>query len=59
MKITKLTSGGRVNGFPIDGSTSISPEGKYVVFTLNEAGEDQHVGAPDLNRKRRANPSGK
>ena len=39
MKITKLTSGGRVNGFPIDGSTTISPDGKYVVFTLNEAGK--------------------
>ncbi|HKY43214.1 MAG TPA: protein kinase [Pyrinomonadaceae bacterium] len=39
MKITKLTSGGRVNGLPIDGSTSISPDGKYVVFTLNEAGK--------------------
>ena len=39
MKITKLTSGGRVNGFPIDGSTSISPDGKYVVFTLNESGK--------------------
>ena len=39
MKITKLTSGGRVNGMPIDGSTSISPDGKYVVYTLNEAGK--------------------
>ena len=39
MKITKLTSGGRVNGLPIDGSTSISPDGKYVVYTLNEAGK--------------------
>ncbi len=39
MKITKLTSGGRVNTFPIDGSTSISPDGKYVVYTLNEAGK--------------------
>ena len=39
MKITKLTSGGRVNGVPIDGSTSISPDGKYVVFTLVDAGK--------------------
>lgn len=39
MKITRLTSGGRVNGFPIDGSTSISPDGRYVVFTLNEGGK--------------------
>ncbi|HEX6729217.1 MAG TPA: protein kinase [Pyrinomonadaceae bacterium] len=39
MKITKLTSGGRVNTALIDGSTSISPDGKYVVFTLIEAGK--------------------
>ena len=39
MRITKLTSGGRVNGVPIDGSTSISPDGKYVVFTLVDAGK--------------------
>ena len=39
MKITKLTSGGRVNGMRIDGSTSISPDGKYVVYTLDEAGK--------------------
>lgn len=38
MKIEKLTSGGRVNGVLIDGSTSISPDGKYVVFTLIDAG---------------------
>jgi len=38
MKITKLTSGGRVNNIPIDGSTSISPDGKYVVYTLMDAG---------------------
>ena len=39
MKINKLTSGGRVNNRLIDGSTSISPDGKYVVYTLNEAGK--------------------
>jgi eukaryotic-like serine/threonine-protein kinase len=39
MKIEKLTSGGRVNGVPIDGSTSISPDGKYVVYTLIDAGK--------------------
>ena len=39
MKITKLTSGGRVNGVLIDGSTSISPDGKYVVYTLIDAGK--------------------
>lgn len=39
MKINKLTSGGRVNGLLIDGSTSISPDGKYVVYTLLDAGK--------------------
>ena len=39
MKITKLTSGGRVNNILIDGSTSISPDGKYVVYTLIDAGK--------------------
>src|SRR4029079_8228285 len=35
---TKLTSGGRVNGIPLDGSTSSSADGKYVVYTLIDAG---------------------
>lgn len=39
MKITKLTSGGRLNNLLIDGSTSISPDGKYVVFTLLDEGK--------------------
>ena len=39
MKITRLTSGGRVNNILIDGSTSISPDGKYVVYTLIDAGK--------------------
>jgi len=39
MKITKLTSGGRVNGLEIDGSTSISQDAKYVVYTLLDAGK--------------------
>ena len=39
MKISKLTSGGRVNGVSIDGSTSISADGKYVVFTLIDSGK--------------------
>ena len=39
MKITRLTSGGRIGNALIDGDTSISPDGKYVVFTLNEAGK--------------------
>ncbi|HEV2834308.1 MAG TPA: DPP IV N-terminal domain-containing protein, partial [Pyrinomonadaceae bacterium] len=38
MKIAKLTSGGRVNNILIDGSTSISPDGKYVVYTLIDGG---------------------
>ncbi len=38
MKITRLTSGGSVGSASIDGSTSISPDGKYVVFTLAEGG---------------------
>ena len=39
MKISKLTSGGRVNNILIDGSTSISADGKYVVYTLIEGGK--------------------
>ncbi|MEK6325271.1 MAG: protein kinase [Acidobacteriota bacterium] len=38
MKIIRLTSGGRVNNAVITGSTSISPDGKFVVFALTEAG---------------------
>ena len=38
MKITRLTSGGRVNNGVITGGTSISPDGKFVVFALNQAG---------------------
>jgi serine/threonine protein kinase/Tol biopolymer transport system component len=38
MKITKLTSGGRVNNTVIAGSTSISADGKFVVFALTDAG---------------------
>ena len=38
MKITRLTSGGRVNNERIAGNTSISPDGKFVVFALTEAG---------------------
>jgi eukaryotic-like serine/threonine-protein kinase len=39
MKINKLTTGGRVNGIEIDGSTSISADGRYVVYTLIDAGK--------------------
>jgi len=38
MKITRLTTGGRVNNTVIAGSTSISADGKFVVFALTEAG---------------------
>ena len=38
MKITRLTTGGRINNASIAGSTSISPDGKFVVFALTEAG---------------------
>lgn len=39
IKFTRLTNGGRVGNAVMDGSTSISPDGKYVVFSLNEAGK--------------------
>ena len=39
IKFTRLTNGGRVGNAVMDGSASISPDGKYVVFSLNEAGK--------------------
>ena len=39
IKFTRLTNGGRVGNAVMDGSTSISPDGRYVIFTLNEAGD--------------------
>ena len=39
MKISRLTTGGRVGNAVIDGATSISPDGKYVVFTTAESGK--------------------
>jgi len=40
MKITRLTSGGKIGNAAIKGYTSISPDGKYVVFRTTEAGKD-------------------
>jgi serine/threonine protein kinase len=39
IKFTRLTNGGRVGNAVMDGSTSISPDGRYVVFSLNDAGK--------------------
>ncbi|MEP6922117.1 MAG: protein kinase [bacterium] len=39
IKFTRLTNGGRVGSAVMDGSTSISPDGRYVVFSLNEGGK--------------------
>lgn len=38
VQFTRLTNGGRVGDAIIDGSTSISADGRYVVFSLNEGG---------------------
>ena len=40
MKITRLTTGGKVGDAFIKGYTSISPDGKYVVFRTTESGKD-------------------
>ena len=40
VKITRLTTGGKVGNAAIKGYTSISPDGKYVVFRTTEAGKD-------------------
>jgi serine/threonine protein kinase/Tol biopolymer transport system component len=39
IRFTRLTNGGRVGNSVVDGSTSISPDGRYVVFSLNDAGK--------------------
>ena len=39
MKISALTTGGRVGNALIDGETAISADGKYVVFVTTEAGK--------------------
>ncbi len=40
MKMTRLTTGGKIGNAAIKGYTSISPDGKYVVFRTTEAGKD-------------------
>ena len=40
MRITPLTTGGKIGNASIKGYTSISPDGKYVVFRTTEAGKD-------------------
>jgi len=40
LKITRLTTGGRVGNAAIKGYASISPDGKYVVFRTTESGRD-------------------
>ncbi len=40
MKITRLTTGGKVGNASIKGYTSISPDGRYVVFRTTESGKD-------------------
>ena len=44
MKITRLTTGGKIGSALIKGYTSISPDGKYVVFRTTERGKDSLVG---------------
>jgi serine/threonine protein kinase len=40
VKITRLTTGGKIGNAAIKGYTSISPDGKYVVFRTTELGKD-------------------
>ncbi|HEV7474538.1 MAG TPA: protein kinase [Pyrinomonadaceae bacterium] len=40
MKITRLTTGGRIGNAQIKGYATISPDGKYVVFKTTESGKD-------------------
>ena len=40
MKITRLTTGGKIGNASIKGYTSISPDGKYVVFRTTESEKD-------------------
>ena len=37
VKMTALTTGGKISGEDINGQLSISPDGKYVVFAANDA----------------------
>jgi serine/threonine protein kinase/Tol biopolymer transport system component len=40
LKITRLTTGGKIGSAEIKGYTSISPDGKYVAFRATESGKD-------------------
>ena len=40
MKITRLTTGGRIGNAQIKGYATISPDGKYVVFKTTQSGKD-------------------
>jgi eukaryotic-like serine/threonine-protein kinase len=40
VKITRLTTGGKIGNAAIKGYTSISPDGKYVAFRTTESGKD-------------------
>ena len=40
VKIIRLTTGGKIGNAAIKGYTSISPDGKYVVFRTTESGKD-------------------
>jgi serine/threonine protein kinase/tricorn protease-like protein len=40
MKITRLTTGGRIGNAQIKGYATISPDSKYVVFKTTESGKD-------------------
>src|SRR6185295_10138307 len=40
VKITRLTTGGKIGNAAIKGYASISPDGKYVVFRTTESGKD-------------------
>src|SRR4030095_1207310 len=40
MNITRLTTGGKIGNAAIRGYTSISPDGKYVVFKTTESSKD-------------------
>ncbi|HKO97462.1 MAG TPA: protein kinase [Pyrinomonadaceae bacterium] len=40
MKITRLTTGGKIGNASIKGYTSISPDGRYVVFRTTESAKD-------------------
>ena len=48
VKITRLTTGGKIGNAAIKGYTSISPDGKYVVFRTTESAR-QPLGATSVD----------